>query len=178
MTRFMTERFLLRALVADITTLPVDAMVNASNTNWLGGSEEDEVIHRSAGPGLMEACRLLARCETGDAIATSGYLLKARHVIHTVGPVWRGGHAGEADLLASCYRRSLEVAVDLGATSIAFPAISTGIYKYPADLAAAVAVETVKSFLSAESPNLDIFFCCFSEPLCRIYEELLGEEEF
>jgi len=155
----------------DITTLAVDAIVNAANGTLLGGGGVDGAIHRAAGPELLAECRLLGGCATGDAKPTGGHRLPARWVIHTVGPVWRGGHDGEAELLASCYRRSLEVADELGVRTIAFPAISTGVYGYPKDDAARVAVETVRS--TPTTTVEEVTLVAFDEPTLRLYESLL-----
>ncbi len=144
---------------ADITTLDVDAIVNAANSSLLGGGGVDGAIHRKAGPELAMACRMLNGCKTGDAKLTEGFKLPARWVIHTVGPVWNGGGLGERDLLASCYRRSLEIASQKGFETVAFPAISTGIYRFPADEAARIAVRTVAEFKTAKPA--EVIFCCF-----------------
>lgn len=148
---------------ADITTLAVDAIVNAANSSLLGGGGVDGAIHRAAGPELVHACRLLGGCKTGQAKVTPGFRLPARIVVHTVGPVWRGGHHGEEGLLADCYRHSLEVAVQHGARSVAFPCISTGIYGFPSDRAAKVAVATVATFVSEPTILAEVTFCCFAE---------------
>ena len=157
--------------MGDITAEDLDAIVNAANTSLLGGGGVDGAIHRAAGPELLEACRPLGGCRTGEAKATPGFRLPARWVIHTVGPVWRGGQAGEADLLASCYRRSLEVAEEIGARSVAFPAISTGIYGYPAEEAATVAVDTIRA--TPASVEL-VRLVAFDAGTRRLYEARLG----
>ena len=163
----------LRALRADITTLQVDAIVNAANSSLLGGGGVDGAIHRAAGPELLHECRLLGGCKTGQAKITRGWRLPAKHVIHTVGPVWRGGESGEPALLASCYRQSIELASASGAHSLAFPGISTGIYGYPVALAASVAVRTVRDALPADGPLQEVLFCCFSAGDLEVYERLL-----
>lgn len=161
----------MRVIQADITTLAVDAIVNAANSSLLGGGGVDGAIHRAAGPELLYECKLLGGCRTGDAKLTRGYRLPARHVIHTVGPVWQGGEAGEADLLASCYARALLIAANEAFESVAFPAISTGVYRYPADEAARIAVSTVAAF-EGERPA-EVIFCCFDAASARRHEAAL-----
>ena len=164
----------LRAIQSDITTLALDAIVNAANTSLLGGGGVDGAIHRKAGPDLVAECRLLHGCKTGDAKITKGYKLPAKHVIHTVGPVWNGGNRGEPDLLASCYRNCLRIARENRLQSIAFPCISTGIYNYPANQAAAIAVRECERFLAETTYPLSVIFCCFSLHDLAIYQKLLG----
>ncbi len=161
--------------LGDITTCRVDAIVNAANTTLLGGGGVDGAIHRAAGPQLLGECRTLGGCPTGDAKATKAYRLPAQFVIHTVGPVWNGGDSGEDELLASCYRRSLEVAKSIFARSVAFPAISTGVYRFPLERAAEIAIRTVHQWLSTipEETMERVIFVCFSQESYDIYRKLL-----
>jgi O-acetyl-ADP-ribose deacetylase (regulator of RNase III) len=163
----------LEVVVADITTLRVDAIVNAANTSLLGGGGVDGAIHRAAGPELVMECRTLHGCETGDAKITRGYRLPAGHVIHTVGPVWHGGGGGEDEALASCYARAINLCQSHGLASVAFPAISTGIYRFPADRAARIAVSTIVEALKAAPVINRVIFCCFSNESATLHEQML-----
>ena len=164
----------MRALQADITTLQVDAIVNAANSSLLGGGGVDGAIHRAAGPELLRECRALGGCPVGEARLTKGYRLPAKFIIHTVGPVWRGGADHEPELLAACYLRSLELARDRHLRSIAFPCISTGVYGYPPEAAARVAVAAVHSFLARDGAPLEVLSCCFLASDLEIYRSLLN----
>ena len=169
----MTAR--VRAVRADITTLDVDVIVNAAKASLLGGGGVDGAIHRAAGPDLLAACHMIGGCDTGDAKMTAGFRLTARHVIHAVGPVWRGGTHGEPDLLASCYRRALTLANGAGLRSIAFPSISTGVYGYPIERAAPLAVATVREHVNGRTSIEEVTFCCFSESDLAVYLRILSE---
>jgi O-acetyl-ADP-ribose deacetylase (regulator of RNase III) len=164
----------LDVVVADITTLDVDAIVNAANSGLSGGGGVDGAIHRAAGPELAPAARAAGPCPTGHAVMTRGFRLPARHVIHAVGPVWRGGDAGEDEHLASCYARSLELAGGAGLASIAFPAISTGIFGFPKERAAQIALDTVSREAPRHATLEKVVFCCYSEPDAAIYRGLLS----
>jgi Predicted phosphatase homologous to the C-terminal domain of histone macroH2A1 len=171
----------LEARQTDITRLAVDAIVNAANNSLLGGGGVDGAIHRAAGPELLAECRTLGGCATGDAKATRGYRLAAKHVVHTVGPVWYGGTSEleigsreEDGLLASCYRKSLALARELGAASIAFPAISTGVYGFPRERAARIAVGEVQNYIGSNPQLAHVIFCCFDTETLKIYEDLLS----
>lgn len=169
---------MLTVVVADITTLALDAIVNAANESLLGGGGVDGAIHRAAGPELLAECRRIGGCPTGEARITRGYRLPARHVIHTVGPVWRGGGSGEPELLASAYRSSLDLARLHGLGAVAFPAISTGVYRFPPELAAAIAVDTVADAVAAHPEvHSKIVFCCFSEASAEHHREAVARRE-
>jgi O-acetyl-ADP-ribose deacetylase (regulator of RNase III) len=161
----------------DITRMSVDAIVNAANTSLLGGGGVDGAIHRAAGPQLLEECRLLVGCPTGEAKITRGYTLPARYVIHTVGPVWHGGNHGEDELLANCYRNSLRLAAEAGLETIAFPSISTGVYRFPIDRACRIALREVQAFLARESSLRQVCFVCFSEADAQVYRQALRDLE-
>lgn len=163
--------------IADITTLAVDAIVNAANTSLLGGGGVDGAIHHAAGPELVAECRQIGGCGVGEAVITKGYHLPARHVIHTVGPIWHGGDFGEAENLANAYRNCLKLAENKGLTTIAFPAISTGVYGYPAQPAADIAVETVLDVSRQLATLSDVIFCCFSENSAKCHENALARHE-
>ncbi len=160
----------LAVMRGNIVTLPVDAIVNAANSSLLGGGGVDGAIHAAAGPALLEECRRLNGCPTGEARLTRGYRLPARFVIHTVGPIWSGGNRGEAELLAACYRNSLQLAAATGIKTIAFPAISCGVYGYPIDQAAAISVEQCRQFLAGDASIDKLYLVCFSDPLLHAYQ--------
>lgn len=166
---------MLSAIQADITTLKVDAIVNAANSSLLGGGGVDGAIHRAAGPELLAECKILGGCPTGEAKLTKAYKLPVKFVIHTVGPVWLGGNHNEAELLENCYTNSLKLALEHHIKTIAFPSISTGVYGYPINEAARVAVYTCRKKLESLISDIDILFCCFSQSDLKVYESLLAE---
>ena len=163
----------LQAIQADITSLRIDAIVNAANASLLGGGGVDGAIHRAAGPELREECKLLRGCETGQAKVTAGFGLKAKFVIHTVGPVWQGGQQGEAELLVSCYRQCIELAEQHNISSIAFPAISTGVFGYPKQAATEIAVATISEAVQGTAVIGEVVFCCFSTSDLKQYRSVL-----
>jgi len=164
----------LEVIVADITSLSVDAIVNAANTSLLGGGGVDGAVHRAAGPELLAECRTLQGCATGDAKITGAYRLPARHVIHAVGPVWNGGNRGEEEALASCYARAIELCQTNGLASVAFPAISTGVYRFPADRAARIAVSTAVETLAGAPVVERVIFCCFSNESAALHAQAMA----
>ncbi|AFY56472.1 putative phosphatase, C-terminal domain of histone macro H2A1 like protein [Rivularia sp. PCC 7116] len=165
----------MEVILNDITKLEVNAIVNAANTSLLGGSGVDGAIHRAAGKELVMECRSLGGCKTGDAKLTKGYNLPANFIIHTVGPVWQGGNNGEPELLANCYRKSLQIAIERKFESLAFPCISTGIYGYPKDKAAEIAVKTCSEELKNKNSQLKVIFCCFGKDNYQIYQRILNQ---
>jgi O-acetyl-ADP-ribose deacetylase len=169
----MMERTRPFLILTDITLLEVDAIVNAANSSLLGGGGVDGAIHRAAGPQLLEECRSIGGCPTGEARLTNAYNLKAKYVIHTVGPVWYGGNKDERTKLASCYRESLELAISKNCKSVAFPNISTGVYGYPRQEAATIAITAVSTFLAMNPSTIQVFFCCFDQENYNIYKKLL-----